>query len=100
MGFSFVNALEEEYVNCEMTFLENYNKDVKESDDFHDKYIKPLLAKNQKAGFELEDDFLSAVSAQKSQSFKDGFKACMQMMLECASDKSRNKERNKSKLMP
>lgn len=87
MEFSFMKVLVDEYADCEMTFLKNYNKDPKECDEFYNKRIKPLIDKNEREGFELEDDFLTAISAQKNQSFKDGFRACIQMMLECVSDK-------------
>lgn len=86
MNFSFLEVLTGEYTDCQMDFLENCKTD--ESDEFYDKYIQPLFSQDKKAAGALETDFHSAIGAQREKSFKDGFKACMQILLECASNKA------------
>lgn len=88
MRKGFLNILESEYAACEMTFLENYDKESKECDAFYDKYIKPLFERNQDVALNIESDFLTAVCSQNLKSFNDGFKTCMQMLLECVPDKA------------
>lgn len=56
---------------------------VKEVEEFDEKYIKPLLKQNPKAGLEMEGIFNLALAQYGVQSFKDGFRACMHFMMEC-----------------
>ncbi len=88
MSYSFLDVLEEEYANAEMTFLKDSNKDAEECEEFYSKYIEPLFSKNNTIARKIEDNFFSVIGAQQEKSFKDGFKACMQMLLECASEKA------------
>lgn len=78
MNYSFLDMIGTAYDYHEMDFLEN-NGAVPE----YSKFLK-----EHPMDEDTEDKFLSVVCEQARKSFKDGFKACMQMMLECASDKA------------
>lgn len=88
MKFSFLEVLEDGYSDARMTFLENDGENVKECDEFYSKYIEPVFAENWSQADEFESDFTTAIVKQKEQSFQDGFKACMQMLIECTSKKA------------
>lgn len=88
MNFSFLDVLADEYVEGALPFAEYSGKDSEENQEFCAKYIAPLLEKDKNFGEEVEGDYEAAVCTEKYQSFQDGFKACIQMLLECASDKA------------
>ena len=78
MNYSFLDTIGTGYDNEELDFLEGEN-------------IAPECSKfleEHNMDGDTEDEFLNAVYMQASKSFKDGFKACIQMLLECASDKA------------
>lgn len=88
MEFSFLELLEEEYAQCEMKFLDNQGQETMEAEEFYNKYIEPTIKSDHRLGFVFEDDFNTVLSEQKKQSFKDGFRACIQMMAECMAGKA------------
>ncbi|WP_289265709.1 hypothetical protein [Dubosiella newyorkensis] len=80
MNYSFLDALADKYVQSQ-------KETIKEYDEFYSKHIQPLIKQGDLMP-ELEEDVTAIQAAQESKSFKDGFKACMQMMLECTSKKA------------
>ena len=82
--FSFLCELSDNYARGQIDFLESSRKTIKEYDEFYDKYIEPKTRQGELSP-ELEADVDIVVCAQQQQSFKDGFKACMHMMLELMS---------------
>lgn len=88
MEFSFLELLAEQYANEKLPFTEYNKAESEENKEFYAKYITPTLEKDKSLGVKFEGDYIAVLCVEKFQSFQDGFKACIQMLLECAADKA------------
>lgn len=59
---------------------------VEEVEEFKNKYIKPLLYQNSKAGMKMEEMFNSALAESDVHAFKNGFKTCLHFIIEYFKD--------------
>lgn len=81
MDLNLLELMHEGYTyGCEI------NKNIEEVKEFDEKYIKPLLKQNPKAGMDMEEMFNSALAEYEIRAFKNGFRACIQFIMDCLKD--------------
>lgn len=77
-----LNVLELIYHECNESYSEN-DKEPKSVEAFSEKYINPLLEQNSKECLEMEAMFNRALADIDIRAFKNGFKACMNLIINC-----------------
>ncbi len=80
MSTDILDLIYEKYIcNC-LDCKADENGEILEK--FKKKYVKPLIKKNYRKGIEMDEMLNDVLAESDVQAFKNGFKTCMNFMLE------------------
>lgn len=81
MDLNLLELMCEGYTDCC-----RITKKMESVEAFDKKYILPLLKQKPKAGMKMEEMFNCALAEYEMLAFKNGFKACLQFIIDCLKD--------------